>query len=168
MNPSLDADASALTNLNSGIASDYLNHFNEVFLMVENFPILLPEMIDEMSEWRPITYTEYFEKSPLPGSAEALRIYAALDKNLRADFEAMVETLNGLARGAIQVILAQRMPDGSIDPEAVSDSCAQHSADLRAMLERTAHLVNYGYALPLESSQNMADRLMAAHPHKAV
>jgi len=162
MNSSLDAKASALTNPESGIANDYLNHFNEIFLMVENFPILLPEMIDEMSEWKPVSYVEYFEKSPLPGSAEALRVYAGLDKNLRADFETMVELLDGIVQGAIKVILAYRLPDGTIDPEAISDTCELYSADLRAVLDRTADLVNHGHAPPLERPQHMADRLLLA------
>ena len=162
MNSSLEAKASALTNPESGLANDYLNHFNEIFLMVENFPILLPEMIDEMSEWRPVSYVEYFENSPLPGSAEALRIYDSLDKNFRADFETMVELLDGIVQGAIEVILTHRMPDGNIDPAGIEQTCEQYSADLRAVLDRTADLVNHGHAPPLERPQHMADRLLLA------
>ena len=54
MEVSLEAQAAALVNPKSGIANDYLNHFNEVFLMIENLPILLPEMVDELMEWRPM------------------------------------------------------------------------------------------------------------------
>ena len=163
MDSSLEARASALVNPASGIANDYLNHFNEILLMIENLPILLPEMIDDIWQWEPVTYTEYFKNSPLPGSAEALRIYDALDKNFRTDFESMIELLDRIVLSSIEVIAEHRMPDGTIEPEAITEICEQYSADLRVVLDRAADLVNHGYAPPLERPQDMADRLLAAH-----
>jgi len=68
---SLEQRAACLVNPASGIANDYLNHFNEILLLIENLPTLLPEMLDELLEWNPVTYREYFAKSQLPGSARA-------------------------------------------------------------------------------------------------
>ena len=161
MNFSLEAQAAALVNPASGIANDYLNHFNEMLLMIENLPILLPEMIDEIWQWRPVTYVEYFKNSPLPGSAETLRIYDSLDKNFRTDFESMIELLDSIVLSSREVIGEHRMPDGTIEPEAITEICERYSADLRAVLDRAADLVNHGYAPPLERPQNMADRLLA-------
>jgi hypothetical protein len=163
MNSSLDSRASALVNPASGIANDYLNHFNEILLMIENLPILLPEMVEDILQWKQVSYTEYFKKSPLPGSAEALRIYDALDPNFRTDFEAMIELLDKIVLSSIEIIFDHRLPDGSIEPEAIGEICETNSADLRAVLDRTADLINHGYAPPLERPQHMADRLMAAH-----
>jgi hypothetical protein len=163
MNSSLDAQASALVNPESGIANDYLNHFNEILLMIENLPVLLPEMVDDLLQWKPASYTEYFEKSPLPGSREALRIYGGLDPNFRTDFESMVELLDGIVLASIVVISEHRLQDGSIDPDAIAEVCEQYSADLRVVLDRTADLVNHGYAPPLERPQHMADRILAGH-----
>lgn len=169
MNSSLEARAAALVNPESGIANDYLNHFNEILLMVENLPILLPEMIDDMLQWKPVSYTEYFSKSPLPGSAETLRIYDSLDEKFRNDFEGMVELLDKIVLLSIEVVFQHRLPDGSIDPDAITEVCEQYSADLRVVLGRLAELVNHGHAPPLEQPQHMADRLLAAHSeHKNV
>ncbi|HMN79137.1 MAG TPA: hypothetical protein PKA20_04310, partial [Burkholderiaceae bacterium] len=63
---SLEERAANLVNPASGIANDYLNHFNEILLLIENLPTLLPEMLDELLEWKPVTYREYFAKSLLP------------------------------------------------------------------------------------------------------
>ena len=105
----------------------------------------------------------------LPGSAETLRIYDGLDKNFRTDFESMIELLDRIVLSSIEVIFTHRMPDGSIEPDAITEICEQYSADLRAVLDRTADLVNHGYAPPLERPQHMADRLMATHSqHKNV
>ena len=163
MNSSLEGRASALVNPASGIANDYLNHFNEILLMIENLPILLPEMVEDILQWKQVSYTEYFKKSPLPGSAEALRIYDALDPNFRTDFESMIELLDRIVLSSIEIIFDHRLPDGSIEPEAIGEICEQNSADLRAVLDRAADLINHGYAPPLERPQHMADRLMAAH-----
>ena len=86
----LEKRAACLVNPASGIANDYLNHFNEVLLLIENLPTLLPEMLDELLEWRPVTYREYFAKSLLPGSARALEIYEGLDESFRREFEGII------------------------------------------------------------------------------
>lgn len=157
---SLESRATNLVNPASGVANDYLNHFNEILLLIENLPIMLPEMVDEILQWRPKTYEQYFQDSPLPGSAEALRIYAALSKAFRRDFEAMVERLNVLALESIEVIAAHRGPNGEVKPDEVEDFCARASFEMRALLARTADLVNYGHANPDETPQGMADRLL--------
>ena len=161
---SLEARAAALVNPASGIANDYLNHFNEALLLIENLPALLPEMIDEMLAWRPVGYREYFTNSPLPGSAATLQIYDTLDDDFRNDFESMVLILNKIVTESIDVITAARKPDGTLEPEEVSDVCETLSAKLRRVLDRTADLVNHGYAPPLERAQNMADRILNAQP----
>jgi hypothetical protein len=161
MQVSLEAQAAALVNPESGIANDYLNHFNEVFLMIENLPVLLPEMVDELMQWRPMSYVEYFQRSPLPASAETLKIYETLDDSFRADFEAMIVLLDRSVLQCVELISAHRLPDGTIEPEAITEMCEKYANDLRAVLDRTADLVNHGYAPPLERPQNMADRLMA-------
>jgi hypothetical protein len=160
MELSLEAQAAALVNPKSGIANDYLNHFNEVYLMIENLPILLPEMVDELMEWRPVSYTEYFQRSPLPASAETLAIYEKLDQSFRSDFEEMIVLLDEIVLRSVALVSSHRLPDGTIDPDAITEMCEKYATDLRILLDRTADLVNHGYAPPLERPQHMADRLM--------
>ena len=115
----------------AGIANDYLNHFNEVLLLIENLPTLLPEMLDELLEWKPVTYREYFAKSLLPGSAAALEIYEGLDDSFRRDFESIIDGVNAMAIASIDVIRAHRGPDGEVDPSRVSDFCENASCAIR-------------------------------------
>ena len=159
---SLEARASALVNPASGIANDYMNHFNEILLMIENLPALLPEMVDELLAWKPVSYRAYFESSPLPGSKETLEIYNALDEDFQRDFESMIELLDKIIMESISVIAAHRRDDGTIEAEEIEETCAQLSAQLRMVLDRTSDLVNHGYAPPLERPQNMADRILAS------
>ena len=52
--------ASNLVNPASGIANDFLNQYNEILLLVENLPVLLPEMVEELLAWKAKDYNEYF------------------------------------------------------------------------------------------------------------
>jgi hypothetical protein len=161
---SLESRAAALVNPASGIANDYLNHFNEILLLIENLPALLPEMVDELLAWRPISYRQYFTDSPLPGSAETLKIYDSLDEDFRVDFENMVVMLDKIILESIEVIKSARRPDGTLEPDEVSDTCEKLSARLRKVLDRTADLVNHGYAPPFERAQDMANRILNSSP----
>ncbi len=156
----LEARAACLVNPASGIANDYLNHFNEVLLLIENLPVMLPEMVDEILGWAPISYREYFQKSRLPGSAKALAIYDGLDADFRTFFEQQIDGLNALALESIAVIKEHRQPDGSIEPDAVAEYCERASAQMRERLEVTADLVNNGRRAVTEGAQRMADRLL--------
>jgi nucleotide-binding universal stress UspA family protein len=169
MNASLEARAAALVNPESGIANDYLNHYNEILLLIENLPVLLPEMVEDILKWKPVSYRQYFNNSPLPGSEQALLIYDSLDEKFRNDFEDMVELLDKIVVSSIEVVFEYRQHDGSIDPEAIVELCEKRSADVRVVLDRTADLVNHGYAPPLERPQHLVDQILAAHlQHKTV
>ena len=161
---SLENRAAALVNPASGIANDYLNHFNEILLLIENLPALLPEMIDEILAWRPVSYRQYFTNSPLPGSAATLEIYDSLDEEFRIDFESMVVMLDKIILESVEVIKAARRPDGTLEADEVSDTCEKLGARLRKVLDRTADLVNHGYAPPFERAQDMANRIMNTSP----
>lgn len=156
----LHACAKELVNPASGIANDYLNHFNEILLLIEHLPIMLPEMVDEILQWRPKTYREYFEQSPLPGSAETLKIYDRLPENFRDYFEAKIAELNAFAIESVDVISKHRQPNGEINPEDVEEFCARTSEAMRNALAQAADIVNHGQARPVETPQNMADRIL--------
>src|SRR5262245_7715696 len=156
----LEERAACLVNPRSGIANDYLNHFNEVFLLIENLPILLPEMLDELIAWNPVTYREYFQKSLLPGSAQAIEIYDNLDEDFRNEFETIIKGVNAIALASVQVIANHRSPSGEIDPEQVSEFCENSARAMRSALNRAADLVNNGRGQVIETPQEMVERIL--------
>lgn len=158
----LEQRAAALVNPASGIANDYLNHFNEVLLLIENLPVLLPEMVDELLSWTPRTYREYFSQSELPGSKLTLEIYDSICEELRSDFEARVDAVNLMCLESIDVIKSRRGSNGEIEAEDIEEYCEQISIKLRSALSDLADLVNNGYAAPLEAPQSVADRMISA------
>ena len=152
--------ANHLVNPSSGIANDFLNQYNEILLLVENLPILLPEMIEELLAWKPRTYEEYFRISPLVGGHLAIEIYQALDEAFREEFEAQIAKINVLASRAILVISHQLHGSEEMRAEDIELFCEEISTKMRAEIEKAADLVNHGLELPPETSQEMADRLM--------
>jgi hypothetical protein len=155
--------ASNLVNPSSGIANDFLNQYNEVLLLVENLPVLLPEMVAELLSWRKKTYEQYFEESPLPGGDIAIRIYHMLNRDFVSRFEAVIERINGIAELAIQVIGKAFLDNNcDLDAEQVEEFCSDISAKLRREIENATTIVNYGLATSPEASQDLADRLMQA------
>ncbi|MFZ1110702.1 MAG: hypothetical protein WAN43_20445 [Rhodomicrobium sp.] len=152
--------AANLVNPASGIANDYLNQYNEILLLVENLPVLLPEMVEELLAWKPKTYREYFETSPLPRGDVAIKIYQSLNPSFRNLFEAHVQSINAYANTAISVIGDQQNRSQELSQEYIEAFCAEISKILRIELEKANDFVNHGLALPVESPQQMADRLM--------
>jgi hypothetical protein len=80
----------------------------------------------------------------------------------------MIEILDKIILESIKVVTDGRRPDGTLEPDEVADVCESLSQKLRLVLDRTADLVNHGYAPPLERAQNMADRIMNASPQKSL
>jgi hypothetical protein len=156
------AEAVGLINPRSDLANDYLNHFNEVLLLIENLPVLLPEMVDELVTWQPRTYIDYFRQSPLPGGWAAIELYENyLDDHFRHLFETCIERINALALKSIQVIGNMRDEDGAINSEDVELFCQEASGEMRAAIEVASDLVNNGMHIPSETPQGMADRILA-------
>ncbi|MDP6344006.1 MAG: hypothetical protein QF491_10780, partial [Alphaproteobacteria bacterium] len=59
-------DRLAGTNVNQDtfLATDYLNHFNEIVMLLEMVPDM-PEILDEAKEWQPKSYAAHFRDSGL-------------------------------------------------------------------------------------------------------
>ena len=51
--------AEANINPATGLASDYLNHFNEAIMLLEILSSM-PDCIDDLIEWEPMSYREHF------------------------------------------------------------------------------------------------------------
>jgi hypothetical protein len=153
--------ASNLVNPASGIANDFLNQYNEILLLVENLPVLLPEMIEELLAWKSKTYKDYFETSPLPHGDVAIKIYESLNPHFRQLFEAHVQSINAFANAAIAVLADQQHGQRDLSPEYIEAFCAEISKILRDEIEKANEFVNHGLGAPPETPQEMADRLMA-------
>ena len=75
------------------LATDYLNHFNEVIMLLEMLPDM-PEMLDEIALWAPKSYTDHFRESGFKDGALAIEAYECAPPIYRHAFDFHVAALN--------------------------------------------------------------------------
>jgi len=157
----LESRAMALVNPASGLANDFLNVYNEILMLIELLPTM-PELADDIAVWRPASYRAYFMQSPLPGSEDALAVYARLEPSFRALFEASVEKLAECGVRAVDAI-SRAIAAGAADcGEQICDVCAQSAAHLRGLLHATELLINHGHLVEGRDPQAVANEFFSA------
>ncbi|KAF0113853.1 MAG: hypothetical protein FD149_2005 [Rhodospirillaceae bacterium] len=77
------------------LATDYLNHFNEIVMLLEMVPDM-PEILEDAKAWEPKSYTEHFRDSTFSDKELAIEAYAHVPTKFRVPFEETVEHINRL------------------------------------------------------------------------
>ena len=85
------------TNVNEQtlLATDYLNHFNEVVMLFEMIPDM-PELLDEAKAWEPKSYQDHFRGSAFSDAALAVEAYDYVPARYKEPFEKTISQLNAL------------------------------------------------------------------------
>src|SRR5260370_39703944 len=88
--PNEEARAARLraANINprTGLATDYLNHFNEAIMLLEMIPDI-PECAEDFLLWYPLSYREHFMASHFKARDLAIEAYESADAGIRAEFD---------------------------------------------------------------------------------
>jgi len=82
-------------NPRTGLATDYLNHFNEAVMLLEMIPDI-PECAEDFLQWRPLSYAEHFTASNFTARDLAISAYEAADVGLRAEFDNITGTMTSI------------------------------------------------------------------------
>jgi hypothetical protein len=82
-------------NPRTGLATDYLNHFNEAIMLLEMIPDM-PECADDFLQWRPLSYAEHFIASNFKARDLAISAYEAADPEIRAEFDQITGTMTNI------------------------------------------------------------------------
>jgi len=90
-------------NPRTGLATDYLNHFNEAIMLLEMIPDI-PECATDFLEWRPLSYAEHFVASNFKARDLAIEAYECAEPELRAEFDHMTETLTNILTAVSQAM----------------------------------------------------------------
>jgi len=110
----LDEDRAAelrAANINprTGLATDYLNHFNEAIMLLEMIPDM-PECSGDFLEWHPLSYAEHFHASNFKARDLAISAYESADPAIRAEFDQLTGTMT-----SILTAVGQAMREASQD-----------------------------------------------------
>src|ERR1700758_1299161 len=87
----IDANINPMT----GLATDYLNHFNEAIMMLE-LAQQVPECIDDFCAWRPLSYCEHFAASRFRERDLAITVYGQADPALRRRLDELADGMNAI------------------------------------------------------------------------
>src|SRR4249920_76359 len=72
-------------NPRTGLATDYLNHFNEAVMLLEMIPDI-PECVEDFLQWHPLSYAEHFTASNFKARDLAISAYNSADPKIRTEF----------------------------------------------------------------------------------
>ena len=127
--------AEANINPATGLATDYLNHFNEAIMLLEMLSSC-PECRDDFLGWRSMSYREHFEASRFKGRALAIAAYDAADPSLRGCLDTLAGTMTA-------VLEATRAAMGSDIAPATAVALAERAAALlRPLVARAGAVIN--------------------------
>jgi hypothetical protein len=79
-------------NPRTGLATDYLNHFNEAIMLLEMIPDM-PECAEEFLGWQPLSYREHFMASHFKARDLAIEAYDSADANGRSEFDNIIAAM---------------------------------------------------------------------------
>lgn len=146
--------AEANINPQTGLATDYLNHFNEAIMLLEMIGNC-PDCLTDIQEWRPMSYREHFMESRLKHRELAIAAYAAADPAARA-------CLEGLAGAMTTVIESARTAiSGDIPARATTLVSARAATWLKPLVARAGAIINGEIDLTeIDAPQTLADRVM--------
>jgi hypothetical protein len=84
------------------LATDYLNHFNEIVMLLEMVPDM-PELFEEAKAWQPKSYVEHFSASSSPFHSLAIELYPHVPARFREPFETTIGQLESLIDRTVRI-----------------------------------------------------------------
>ncbi|MCC5997424.1 MAG: hypothetical protein JJU18_13765 [Oceanicaulis sp.] len=91
--PAPDALRAANIHPETGLATDYLNHFNEVVMLLEMLPDM-PDCVDDVLAWSPCGYEDHFQRTGYSGRETVIAAWRAAPRAMRAHFETLIAALD--------------------------------------------------------------------------
>jgi hypothetical protein len=82
-------------NPRTGLATDYLNHFNEAIMLLEMIPDM-PECAEDFLGWQPLSYCEQFTASNFKARELAIEAYDAADPGIRTAFDNLTSAMTSI------------------------------------------------------------------------
>jgi hypothetical protein len=90
------------TNVNDRtlLATDYLNHVNEIIMLMELVPDA-PECLEDCRAWQPMSYIEHFQVSSIADRDLAIEAYEFSPPEFRDTFDRLANEMHRVVAGAL-------------------------------------------------------------------
>jgi hypothetical protein len=127
--------AEAHINPLTGLATDYLNHFNEAIMLLELLSVD-PGCLEDFMSWRPLSYTEHFAASGFKHRDIAIAAYAAADPVARARLDLLADTMTDVLTATREALQATPLPPST------SHLATKTVAWLKPLVARAGAVIN--------------------------
>ncbi|MBT4932546.1 MAG: hypothetical protein HOL66_00105 [Rhodospirillaceae bacterium] len=138
------------TNINelTLLATDYLNHFNEIVMTLEMIPDM-PELLEDAKEWHPKGYQEHMLDSTFSDRELAAEAYNHVPNKFRAPFEQTISQIDNLIATTIDRIEGD-LAQGNMD--LVRENATALSRVIQQLMDVAGGIIN-GSAKTMEQSE---------------
>lgn len=129
------------TNINSEtlLTTDYLNHFNEIIMLLELVPSAPSQFSSELADWQHESYEEHFTRTGFRDKQLAIVCYRNAPEEVRRAFDSSVADME-----QEMVMLLQQVQEkiATGDTEGLSKLCNEEVPRLQDLIQITAGIVN--------------------------
>lgn len=120
------------------LATDYLNHFNEIIMMLEMVPMML-DCFDDAKSWQPKSYSEHFLTSCFTDKELAVLAYENAPDRYRIPFDDTIEDMDRRVLGGLGKIQALILSGDTAALELlIGDLCG----GLRELVDRASAIIH--------------------------
>ena len=125
----------ANVNPATGLATDYLNVFNEALMLVDMAPDF-PDVLEDLADWEPVDYRTHFKNSAFSFKDVVIAAYDQADPGLRESFDTFAKELaNHITTAIIELqSLADTGKDVSGPARALSNQLKSGVSQLDSMI----------------------------------
>ncbi|WP_413204262.1 hypothetical protein [Rhodospirillum sp. A1_3_36] len=120
------------------LATDYLNHFNEVIMLLEMVPDM-PDILEDCKEWRPKSYQAHFRDSSFSDKDLAIEGYEHAPAQYKIPFEETLEQMNFIAVQSIARV-EQALAEGNMD--VGSERARAASRNLQKLMDVASSIIH--------------------------
>ncbi|HVZ50834.1 MAG TPA: hypothetical protein VG986_02635 [Pseudolabrys sp.] len=141
-------------NPETGLATDYLNHFNEAIMLLD-MATSCPDCRAEFLDWQPMGYREHFAASRFAGRELAIAAYETADPALRERLDRLASTMTALLEAMRALMLSEWASD------AKDTLTASAVVELKSLVTRAGALINGAADCEIPPApQAVVDRLL--------
>ena len=137
------------------LATDYLNHFNEIIMLLDLISEM-PECVEDALEWRPKSYPEHFRDSCFADKDLAILAYESASLAFRAPFDSAVAHMDALIQDGLEAI-REAVADGA--DQRVAATATRVASNLRKFVDVTSAII---HGNEMTMGQADIDRIMTA------
>jgi hypothetical protein len=149
-----DQAAAANISPQTLLATDYLNHFNEIVMMLEMLADC-PDCIEDAQSWMPKTYQEHFRDSSFKDKELAITAYNHVPSKYRRPFETVVAAINRMI--ARTVLTASELIEKAENEEILRFKMSEATQNIQRLMDH-ANAIIHGSQQVL--GQDQIDSLM--------